>query len=124
MSQIYALVENKSRFGFIIGSITNELYRGAFHDDVWGLRERLGISAKENPRDHFSRIALSYTTIAEEAIRIHLSRHDESDFVPVPILRKVVQDMSAAIGIQAETLANALQIDIVTGRRVLPAGSQ
>src|SRR6266850_248094 len=123
VSQIYALVENKSQFGFIIGSLTNDLYREAFHDDVWGLRERLGISAKENPRDHFSRIALSYTTITEEAIRIHLSQHGDNDFVPVPVIRKVVQDMSAAIGIQADALAKALQIDSVTGQRMLPAGS-
>jgi hypothetical protein len=78
---------------------------------------------KENPRDHFSRIALSYTTIAEEAIRIHLSQHGDHDCVPVPVIRKVVQDMSAAIGIQADALATALQIDIITGQRMLPAGS-
>jgi lambda repressor-like predicted transcriptional regulator len=123
VSQIYALVENKKQFGLIIGSLTNELYRGAFHDDVQGLRERLGISVKENPRDHFSRIALSYTTIAEEAVRIHLSQYNEQEFVPVSVIRQVVQDLSAAIGIQADTLAKALQLDIVTGQRVLPAST-
>jgi transcriptional regulator with XRE-family HTH domain len=122
VSQIYALVQNKKQFGIIIGSLTNELYRGAFHDDVRGLRERLGISIKENPRDHFSRLALSYTTIAEEAIRIHLSQYDDQEFVPVAVIWQVVQDLSAAIGIQADTLAKALQIDIVTGQRMLPAG--
>ena len=122
VAQIYALVQDKDRFGPIIGSLTNDLYRGAFHDDVRGLRERLGISTKQNPRDHFSRIALSYMTIAEEAIRIHLGRHEDKDYVPVPVIRQVVQDISAAIGVQADTLAKALQIDIVSGKRLLPVG--
>lgn len=122
VSQIYALVQDRQHFGVIIGSLTNVVYRGVFHDDAQGLKERLGITPKENPRDHFSRIALSYTTIAEEAIRIHLSKYGENDFVPVPIIREVVQALAATIGVQADTLANALQIDVVTGQRVLPAG--
>ena len=124
VAQIYALVQDTSRFGFVIGSLTNDLYRGAFHDDVRGLRERLGISTKQNPRDHFSRIALSYTTIAEEAIRIHLGQHEDKEYVPVPVIRQVVQDIAAAIGVQADTLARALQIDVVSGKRLLLAGSQ
>ena len=124
VAQIYALVQDKNRFGPIIGSLTNDIYRGAFHDDVQGLRERLGISTKQNPRDHFSRIALSYTTIAEEAIRIHLGQHEDKDYVPVPVIRQVVQDISAAIGVQADTLARALQIDVVSGKRLLPVGTQ
>ena len=124
VAEIYALVQDKDRFGPIIGSLTNDLYRGAFHDDVRGLRERLGISTKQNPRDHFSRIALSYTTIAEEAIRIHLGQHEDKEYVPVPVIRQVVQDIAAAIGVQADTLARALQIDVVSGKRLLQARRQ
>jgi hypothetical protein len=65
---------------------------------------------------------LSYTTIAEEAIRIHLGKYGENDFVTFPDMQEVVQALAATIGIQADTLANALQIDVVTDRRVLPAG--
>jgi transcriptional regulator with XRE-family HTH domain len=124
VSQIYALVQDKRRFGIIIGTLTNDVYRGTFHDDVRGLRERLGISAKENPRDHFSRIALSYTTIAEEAIRIHLGKYGENDFVTFPDIQEVVQALSAAIGFQADKLAEVLRIDILTGQRVLPQGNR
>ena len=123
VSQVHALVQDKKQFAVIIGSLTNDVYRGTFHGDVRGLRERLGISTKENPRDHFSRIALSYTTIAEESIRIHLSKYNDNDFVPVPVIRDVVQTLSATIGVQADTLANALQIDILTGERALPSGN-
>jgi lambda repressor-like predicted transcriptional regulator len=123
VSQIYALVQDRKQFGFIIGSLTNVVYKGVFHDDAQGLKERLGITPKENPRDHFSRIALSYTTIAEEATRIHLAQYDDDDFVPVPIIREVVQALAATIGLQADALANALQIDIVTGQRALPSGN-
>ena len=62
-------------------------------------------------------------TIAEESIRIHLSKYNDNDFVPVPVIRDVVQALSATIGVQADTLANALQIDILTGERALPSGN-
>jgi hypothetical protein len=62
-------------------------------------------------------------TDREEAIRIHLSQYREHEVVPMPIIRQVVQDLSVAIGIQADMLAKALQIDVVTGHRALPEGS-
>ena len=123
VSQIYALVQDRQHFGVIIGTLTNDVYRGVFHDDAQRLKERLGITSKENPRDHFSRIALSYTTIAEEAIRIQLSNYSDNDLLPIPVMRDFVQTLSATIGVQVDVMANALQIDIVTGRRVLPAGN-
>ncbi len=119
----YQIHQNRRHIGERHILANNDVYRGTFHGDVRGLRERLGISTKENPRDHFSRIALSYTTIAEESIRIHLSKYNDNDFVPVPVIRDVVQALSATIGVQADTLANALQIDILTGERALPSGN-
>lgn len=119
VARIYALVRDKRAFSLIIGSITNEVYRGAFQSDVKGLRERLGISLKENPRDHFSRIALAYTTIAEESIRIHLGQLSDNDFVPVSVIHDVVNSIAGAIGAQTQVIAKALQIDIVTGRKMI-----
>lgn len=116
-SAIHRLVEDKKRFGIIIGGITNTLYKEVFDSDVKGLRQRLGISTKENPRDHFSRIALAYTTIAEESVRIYLGSYQDYDVVPVPIIYDVVATISSGIGVQVNTIANALQIDALTGRR-------
>lgn len=116
-SAIHRLVQDKERFGVIIGSITNDLYRGMFENDVRGLRKRLGISTKENPRDHFSRIALAYTTIAEESIRIYMADYSDRDFVPVSIIREVVISISTGIGVQVDTIAKALRIDALTGRK-------
>jgi hypothetical protein len=119
VNSIYGLVQNKEAFGAIIGAITNDEYRGVFAADVAGLRNRLGITSKENPRDHFSRIALAYTTIAEESIRIHLNNHNDKDFVPVYVIQDVVRTLSAAIGVQAKLIANALGVDIVTGQKLV-----
>ena len=119
VANIYALVKNKQSFRPIIGAITDDVYRGVFEDDTAGLRTRLGITSKQNPRDHFSRIALAYTTIAEESVKIHLSRYNEHEYVPIPVIRTVVQTLSDAIGVQVSTLAKALQIDIVSGRKIL-----
>lgn len=118
VARIHALVQDKKAFGPIIGSITNEVYRGAFQSDVKGLRERLGISLKENPRDHFSVLALAYTTIAEETIRIHLGEYSDNDFVPVAVIHNVVNAIAGAIGVQTAVIANALQIDVVSGRKL------
>jgi len=119
VNSIYALVQDKKAFGAIIGAITNDEYRGVFAADTAGLRSRLGITSKENPRDHFSRIALAYTTIAEESIRIHLNNHSDKDFVPVYVIQDVVRTLSAAIGVQASLIANALGVDIVTGQKLI-----
>lgn len=119
VARIYGLIRDKTAFGVIIGAITNDVYRGLFESDVSGLRSRLGITSKENPRDHFSRIALAYTTIAEESVKIHLGNYSDRDFVPVSTICDVVNAIAAAIGVQASTIAQALQIDIVSGRKLL-----
>ncbi len=118
VSSIYDLVQDRKAFGVIIGAITNDVYRGLFESDVSGLRSRLGITSKQNPRDHFSRIALAYTTVAEESVKIHLGNYSDRDFVPVPIIRDVVNAIASAVGVQAKTIAQALQIDVVSGRKL------
>lgn len=121
VSQILALIQNKRSFGPIIASLTNDVYRGMFASDASGLRTRLGITSKQTPRDHFTTIALAYTTIAEETIRIHLSNYNDRDSVPVPVIRDVVQTLADTIGVQVDTIANALQIDPVSGRALSEA---
>lgn len=119
VARIYGLVRNKEAFSTIIGAITNDEYKGIFAADVAGLRSRLGITSKENPRDHFSRIALAYTTIAEESIRIHLGNHSDKEFVPIYVIQEVVRTLSDAIGVQANLIAKALGIDVVTGQKLV-----
>jgi hypothetical protein len=117
VTSIHNLVEDKKRFGIIIGGITNTMYKGGFDSDVKGLRKRLGISTKENPRDHFSRIALAYTVIAEESIQIFMGSYSDRDYVPVNIIYDVVASISAGIGVQVGTIADALRIDAVSGNK-------
>ncbi|MBF8267982.1 MAG: hypothetical protein HW388_1490 [Dehalococcoidia bacterium] len=118
VARVYHLTQEKETFGRVIGTITNDVYRGVFDADVNGLRERLGISFKENPRDHFSRIALAYTTIAEESIRIHLDKYADTEYVSFVAMRRVAESLAGAIGVQVDVIANALQIDPVSGRKL------
>ena len=118
VARVHSLTEDKATFGRVIGTITNDVYRGVFDDDVMGLRNRLGITSKENPRDHFSRIALAYTTIAEESIRIHLDQYADTDYVPFVAMRRVAESLAGAIGVQVAIISSALQIDAVSGRKL------
>lgn len=118
VARIYALVRNKEAFSPIIGSITNDVYRGTFQSDTRGLQERLGISSKQTPRDYMSRLALLYTAVAEETIKTYLGRYSDTDFVPVSVIHDVVHVIAEGIGAQADVTAKALQIDIVTGRKL------
>jgi hypothetical protein len=104
------------------GTLTNDVYRGVFNADVRQLRERLDLSPKENPRDFFSRLALAYTIAAEEACKIKLADYKDNDLVPLPLVREIIQVLSQAVGVQADKMANALRIDIVTGRPLLGNG--
>lgn len=104
-----------------IGQATNDVYQGVFNADAAKLRERLGIGAKGNPRDHMSRLALIYTMAAEEACRIELSAFDEDDTIPVSLIRSVIMKMARLTGLQAQDMAKALGVELVTGQPLLKA---
>ena len=50
-------------------------------------------------------------------MRIYLGSYDDRAFVPVHIINNVVASISAAIGVQVKTVAQALGIDALTGHK-------
>jgi DNA-damage-inducible protein D len=103
------------------GLLTNDVYRGVHHRDTAKLRSDLGIKSGDNPRDHMHRIGLHYTAIAEEACQIKLSHLLDDEEVPPKLVREIIMIVSKQIGMQADELALALGIDIVTGKPLLPS---
>ncbi len=103
------------------GLLTNDFYRGVHHRDTAKLRSDLGIKSGDNPRDHMHRIGLHYTAIAEEACQIKLSHLLDDEEVPPKLVREIIMIVSKQIGMQADELAFALGIDIVTGKPLLPS---
>lgn len=115
---IHALLGDHAPYGMI----TNDVYRGVFDKDTSQLREYLGLKHHQNPRDHFSRLALAYTITAEEACKIKLAPYADDDLLPISVVRDVVLVLSKAVGIQADEMANLLNIDLLTGKPLLTQG--
>lgn len=107
-----------------IGGATNRGYKGSLGHDAKGLREKLGIGPKQNPRDHMSEMGLIYTMAWETAARVHLEGYAEDDIVPPHVVNQVIDTVSAMIGKQASETATLLGIDIVTGRKSLKGGDE
>lgn len=101
------------------GIITNDVYQGVLHDDAMGLRQRLGLHGSQNPRDYFSIVALNYIGIAEAVCAIKLAGIAENEPVPLSIARDIIIAVSMQIGAQADQMATALGIDILTGTNLL-----
>lgn len=101
------------------GQATNDVYRGVFGTDAKGLRERLDIGTKQNPRDHMSRLGVMYVMVAEEACRIQLAGYGDDDVLPLPVIHRTIQTIAKATGVQAQDMALTLGIDLATGLPLL-----
>lgn len=115
---IYALVKSPN-----FGQLTNDVYEGLFHRDTDALRADLRLSKKQNPRDHFTRLALYYTGIAEEVCTFKLKNVADDEQVPSQIAREIIVSIAGTVGLQADAMANELGIDLVTGRTLLTGGT-
>lgn len=114
-AMIKELLGNRANYA----QLTNDVYRGVHHRDTVQLRSDLGIQSNQNPRDYMHRIGLHYVGIAEEACRIKLHPLSEDEAVPPELVREIIMTVSKQIGIQADDLALALGIDLVTGKPLL-----
>ncbi len=119
--QLIALILNRNP-KTNVGIATNVMYQNTLGMDTDALIRHLGLKPKSNPRDHMSRIALMYTMISEEAARIHLEGYADDDIIPAQTIYAIVRTVSEGIGIQARDMARQLQIDLVTGRKLLGSG--
>jgi DNA-damage-inducible protein D len=102
------------------GQLTNDIYRGVHHRSASQLRDDLGIKSSQNPRDHMHCIGLHYIFIAEAAAEVKMQDLREEDAVPPKLVREIIVIVAKQIGMQADELALALGIDLVTGKPLLP----
>jgi hypothetical protein len=104
------------------GTLTNDVYKGVLKTDTQGLRDKLGIGAKANPRDYMHSIPLIYIRAAEEGARVALEGYADDELLPVDVVRNVVTMIAKTVGMQAEQMAGVLEIDLLTGKRLLDSG--
>lgn len=103
------------------GIATNKVYTGLWGRDAQELKNELGLKKTANLRDHQTSIALHYQGIVEEIVAHHLG---EAQIVPWNSAAKIIEQVSAAIGVQAEQVSRMMGIDLATGRPLLPEGKR
>ncbi len=98
---------------------TEKLYIGLWKRTKAQLRGDLNLTQKQNLRDHFGRLALTYTDIAEQVATIQLG---DAETVEMPQAMKIVHDAAKLISKQAQATSKALGIDLITERPLLAKG--
>jgi hypothetical protein len=96
---------------------TEKLYRGLWDRTTAQLRGELGISTKQNPRDHFGEYALIYTRIAE---KVSTDKLGEAEIVSFSAALDIVWMVAKEISKQARATSRLLGIDLVTEKPLLP----
>lgn len=96
---------------------TEHLYMGLWERTTAQLRNELDLAPKENPRDSFGEYALIYTRIAE---MVATNKLDKLEIVTLSMAMDIVWEVARLIHAQAQATANALGMDLVTEKRLLP----
>lgn len=114
----------------IIDSMTPKRYAIATDKVYWGLWKRTTINLRSdlslpkgaNVRDHQPQMALHFQGIVEEAVAYELSKLGEGEYVTWANGCMVIESMALMVRPWAEQMSARLQIDIATGRPLLPQG--
>jgi hypothetical protein len=102
--------------GSIYAQSTDKLYKGLWERTTSQLRQDLGITGKQNPRDHFGKYALIYTRLAEELAAETLGNLET---VPMKTAMEIVWDVASLIQSQSKQLSERLGYDLVTEKPLL-----
>lgn len=97
---------------------TDDIYKGLWGRTAAMLRKELALPAKAALRDHQPILALHYQGIAEEVSALKLGKREELTWDEA---RDIVQTVAAFIGQQADATSQLLQMDLATGKPLLPA---
>jgi hypothetical protein len=97
---------------------TDDVYRGLWGRTAATLKQQLQLSKNQNLRDHQPRVALHYQGIVEEVSAIKLEDRQEVSWEEA---RDIIQTVAKIIGQQAEQTSQLLQMDLATGKRLLPS---
>lgn len=98
---------------------TEKIYKALWDRTTAQLRSDLEISKHENPRNHFGEYALVYTRLAE---MYAITRLGDAEIVSVDVAMSIVYESAKLIKPQALATAQALGVDLVTGKPLLTSG--
>jgi hypothetical protein len=97
---------------------TDDIYLGLWQRTAAKLRAELDLPKRTNLRDHQPTLALTYQAIAEEVCAKKLGERAELSWDEA---RAIIKQVAALIGVQAQATSQFLQIDLATGKPLLPA---
>lgn len=101
------------------GAVTNGVYKGVIGMTASKAKEQLGLPAKKSLRDGLSRVAVLYIGIAEAVCSEKLKDLGENDPVPLDRALYIIDLLASKVGVQAQEIADALDIDLISGQRLL-----
>jgi len=102
----------------LFAQTTEKLYKGLWDRTTAQLRHELGITKRDNPRDHFGKYALTYTKLAEQ---VATDRLEDAETVIFSVALEIVWKVAKLFHKQAKELSEALGIDLVTEKPLLPS---
>lgn len=104
----------------IFGHATEEMYKVLWERTTEQLKNDLGIKTDETPRNYMGELALIYTRITE---RVCAKRLNDRVQVPYWLAIEIVKEVAQIFHRQAKETSEALGIDLVTNRPLLPSGN-
>lgn len=103
----------------LFAQTTEKLYKGLWDRTAAQLRHELGITKRDNPRDHFGKYVLTYTKLAEQ---VATDRLEDAETVIFSVALEIVWKVAKLFHKQAKELSEALGIDLVTEKPLLSEG--
>lgn len=113
-------VQNIADNPAVYGIATNKVYQGLWQRTAGQLKQQMGLSGKDNLRDHQPAIAAHYTSIVELTVSTILDK--EQTVTPDKAIR-IIETVAAQVGASAADLASLLGIDLATGSPLLRQSS-
>lgn len=99
---------------------TNQVYEGLWGRTAAILKQELNLPPRGvSLRDHQPTLALAYQSIAEEVSAKQLGKRDELEWEEA---RGIVREVADLIGVQAKATSQYLDVDLATGKPLLPSG--
>jgi hypothetical protein len=99
---------------------TDDVYEGLWNRTAATLNNELGLPNNSNLRDHQPILALYYQGIVEEVCAQKLGQRQELWWEEA---RAIIRTVAAIIGRQAQETSDLLQMDLATGRPLLPGST-
>jgi hypothetical protein len=98
---------------------TDDVYKGLWGRSAATLRSQMQLNKSDNLRDYQPSIGLQYQGLVEEVCAAKLQKREE---VTWDEAREIIQAVAKMIGKHAKETAELLEMDIATGKDLLPSG--